>query len=102
MKKNQDKKMSTGKMVTLGAGALALGGAAYYLLGPGGRERQKSAKKWMREARQKIVKKLEQTKNISEALYEDIIDDVVKPYVAKGSATAKEVRVFAQDLKKDW
>jgi hypothetical protein len=102
MKKVKSKGMSKSKMVAVGA---ALGGAAYYFLGPKGKHHQKSAKKWTLDAKKKIEKeitgKLKKAKSMSESLYENIVDEVVEPYVVKG-ATSKEVGAFTNALKKDW
>lgn len=102
MKKVQNKGMSRGKMATLGATVAAVAATGYYFWGPKGKEHQQSAKKWTTDAKKKIVQKLKQGKNISESMYQNIVDDVVKPYAAKGAATAKEVGAFASTLKKDW
>jgi gas vesicle protein len=102
MPKNKQGKMSKGKMLGIGAGAAALGAAAYYFLGPDGKKHQKSAKKWMADVQEKIIKKLENTKEVTEYVYEDIVNDIVKPYMARGVATAKEVEIFTKDLKKNW
>ena len=55
MKKTTKKGMGLGKMVAIGASAVAAGGAAYYLLGPNAKKHQKNAKKWAMEAKNKIV-----------------------------------------------
>lgn len=102
MKKIRNRGMSKKGIAALGVGAAAIGGAAYYFLGPKGEKHQKSAKKWTMDAKKKIAQKLEKAKDMTESIYEDIVDDVVKPYAKKGAATAKEVGVFAETLKKDW
>lgn len=93
--------MSGGSMVALGATAAALAGAAYYLLGPKGKQHQKSAKKWTLDAKKQITAKVKKTKNLSEAAYKKIIDDVAKVYEKKGAAI-KEVKAFTGGLKKEW
>ncbi|HEY4503419.1 MAG TPA: hypothetical protein VJC14_03245 [Candidatus Paceibacterota bacterium] len=100
-KTKKGKSISGGKIMALGASAAALGSAAYYFLGPEGRKHQKSAKKWTVEASKKISGELRKAKNLSESLYSNIIDDVVKPYVSRG-ATATEIAAFTKALKKDW
>ena len=94
--------MSGGTMVALGATAAAIGSAAYYFLGPKGKKHQRSAKQWTKEASTKISQKLKQAKNLSEETYVNIIDGVVKPYVAQGAAVKKEADAFARALKSDW
>ncbi|MES2315620.1 MAG: hypothetical protein V4486_02690 [Patescibacteria group bacterium] len=101
MKKTQSKGMSAGKMVSIGAGAVALGAAAYYFLGPKAKKQKEGAKKWAMDAKKKIVGELKRSKTITKNIYENIVDDVLKPYVEKG-ATSQEVKALATALKKDW
>lgn len=100
--KSQTKKTSnTSKIVSLGAGAIALGAAAYYFLGPKGKKHQDSAKKWTTDAKKKIINEIKRSKVMSKAIYNQIVDSALMPYIEK-SATATEVRALAQALKKDW
>jgi polyhydroxyalkanoate synthesis regulator phasin len=104
MKKTQNKSKGTsgGKIVAIGATAAALAGAAYYFLGPKGRKHQRSAKKWTKEASTKVAQKAKQVKNLTESTYVNIVDGVVKPYIAQGAAVKKEADAFARELKSDW
>ncbi len=102
MKKNNNKGMSGGKMVAVGAAAAALGSAAYYFLGPKGKQHQRSAKKWTKEAASQIAEKAQKAKNLSESVYANIVDGVVMPYVAEGVALKREAQSFTRGLKSDW
>lgn len=100
MKKSNGKK-SLGKIIGLSAGAVALGATAYYFLGPKGKRHQKSAKQWVVEAKKKVIKEIEKGKEMTESIYGKIVDDILRPYVAKG-AIAEEVSALSKALKKDW
>ncbi len=90
-----------GKAAAIGASAIALGATIYYFLGPKAEQHQKSAKKWTVDAKKKIIKEISKSKDITESVYGNIVDNVVKPYISEG-ATAGEVVAFAKALKKDW
>jgi hypothetical protein len=100
--KTNNKGVSKGKVVAVGATVAAVAGAAYYFFGPDGKKHQKAAKDWTRSAKDKIVKEIKRAKVISESVYGDIVDDVVAPYLSKGLAAKDEVQAFAAALKKDW
>lgn len=108
MKKTEKKgivsaiKKNPGKAAAISVGTVALGAAAYYFLGPKGKENRKSAAKWMDNAKKKVVQKIEVAKEITEDTYKNIVDDVIAPYIKKGTLEAKEIQAFAQSLKRDW
>jgi hypothetical protein len=95
------KKTSLGKSMAMRASALAIGATAYYFLGPESKKHQESAKKWTMEAKRKLIKEIEKGKEMTEAMYGDVVDNIVKPYIT-GGATAVEVSAFAKALKQDW
>ncbi len=102
MKKSKGKGgMSGGAVAAIGASAVALGATAYYFLGPKAKAHQKKAKKWTLDAKKKIIEEIQEGRDITEAVYGKIVDNVVEPYMKK-SADAAEVMKFAQALKKDW
>lgn len=89
-----------GKVATLGA--MALGAtAAYYFLGPKGKKHQASAKKWGGEVKKKIAKEIEKQKELTQSVYEKIIDKALESSKIK-DATSAEVISFAKALKQDW
>jgi gas vesicle protein len=79
--KKAKKKMSTGKKVAIGATVAAVGAAAYYFLGPKGKQNQKKAKDWA----------VKMEKNI---------ESKVKPMIKKGKKTLKVVKKEVSDMKK--
>jgi polyhydroxyalkanoate synthesis regulator phasin len=106
MQKIQNKrtngKMSGKTMAVVGASTLALGAAAYLLLGPNGKDNQKKLNKWMLTAKKEVVKKIKSAKDMSETAYEKIVDNVVTPYMKNVKINGKEAKDFATDLKKQW
>ena len=76
MKKNTIKNKNGGarKMAALGAGAAALGGAAYYFFGPNGKQHQTKAKKWALDMEKTIVREVKRGKKISDTIYETIME----------------------------
>ena len=94
--------MSAGKVAAVGAGVAALGAAAYYFLGPNGKKNQKAMKGWMMEAKTKIVKNIEKAKQMTEPMYKMMIDEVVAPYMKKNAGNVKEIKAFADSVKKQW
>lgn len=94
--------VSVGKVVAIGAGVAALGATAYYFLGPNGKKNQKATKDWMIEAKKKIIEKVEKTKEMTQEVYDIVIDQVVDPYIKKNAGSVKEIKAFADTVKKQW
>lgn len=95
-------KMTAGKIVAVGAGVAALSATAYYFLGPNGKKNQKKAKAWMVGMEKDIEKKAKAVKDMSESVYHKIVDDTIKPYMAKNIPDTKEIKAYAMMLKKEW
>lgn len=91
-----------GKSVAIGAGAVALGAAAYYFLGPKGKQHRAKAKEWTADAQKAVVRRMSKARELTEASYRNLVDEIISPYVNKGAAGAAEARAFAQAMKRDW
>lgn len=104
MKKETSKKdgMSTGKVVAIGASVVALATASYYLFGPNGKSNRKELKGWMIKMKGEIVDKLEDAQDVTEDVYNKIVDTVASAYLKGGKAGAEEVSSFVNTLKKQW
>ncbi|MCF7833922.1 MAG: hypothetical protein K9L98_03620 [Candidatus Pacebacteria bacterium] len=103
MKKTTNKKSSdtsTGNLVALGAGVVALATAGYFLLGPDGKKNIKKIKGWTLKAKGEVLEKIEKAKEISEPTYYKIVDTVMKKYLS--AENKKEAEMLAKDLKKHW
>lgn len=98
MKKDTKKKgISTGSVVAIGAGVAALAAASYYFFGPEGQKHRKTAKGWMLKMKAEVVEKMEKAKEMSQSVYDYIVDSVVKKYVKN-----PEVGMMVDMLKKQW
>lgn len=102
MKNKNKTSISTEKMVALGAGAVALAATSYYLFGPEGKQHRKQAKGWMIKAKGEIIEKLEEAKEISEPIYQGIVDSVVANYTNKSTVATEELKEFGDRLKGQW
>ncbi len=90
------------KIAVVGASIAALAGAAYFFLGPKGKQHQKQAKSWAIKMKGDVVEKLEQAKEISETNYQEIIDSIAARYTKEKRAGSAEIKALANDLKRHW
>lgn len=101
-KKTTSKGSGAAKVAVIGASIAGLAAAAYFFLGPKGKQNQKHAKAWAIKMKGDVVEKLEMAKEISEPVYKEIIDSVAAEYVKGKKASDAEIKSLAQDLKKHW
>ena len=99
MKKNT---FSTQNLAALGAGAIALAISTYYFFGPFGKIHRKKAAGWMIKMKGEIIEKVEETGEITEEIYRNIVDSVLATYVAAGKIARPELTTFADNLKSQW
>ena len=99
-KKNESS--STGTVVAVGAGVVALAAASYFFFGPEGKKNRNSLKGWMVKMKGEIIEKMEDAKDMSEAAYEKIVDTVAAKYAKAGKISEAEIRLFAGILKQQW
>lgn len=85
--------MSAGKLLAAEAGLAAVGGAAYYLLGPNAKKHQKKAGLFMRKAQKEVKKDLQKAKVLATPTYKKY-----SPVVKK--SVKKAVRIVKKDIKK--
>lgn len=102
MKQNKSGKMSTGKVVAMSAGIVALATAAYYFFGPEGKKNQKKMKSWMIKMKGDIVEKIEDATEISESVYNEIVESVAQQYAKTTKAAPTEIASYVALLKKQW
>ncbi len=98
----QKKGMSTGNVVALGATVAALAAATYYFFGPEGKKNRTTAKGWMIKMKGEIVDKLEDAKEVTEAVYHKIVDTVAQKYMKGSKMAGPEVEAFVTMLKRQW
>lgn len=89
-------------LAVLGASLAGLATTAYFFLGPKGQKNQKHAKAWAIKMKEDVVEKLEKAKEISEPVYNEIIDSVAKEYEKNKKAGHGEIGSIVEDLKKHW
>lgn len=89
------------KLFVLGASLAGLA-AAYFFLGPKRKKNLEETKSWAIKMKGDVVEKLEQAREISKAVYNEIIDSVATQYEKKLESSPEEIRALAQDLKKHW
>ena len=103
-KKKTKKGLTAAQKVGIGVGltaatVTAVGG--YFLYGSkNAKKNRKTVKSWMLKAKAEVLEGLEKAKKLSEDEYQELVDRVVKRYAK--SATAKEAKEYAQELKKHW
>lgn len=101
-KQSSKKGMSTETAVGIGAGVAALGAAAYLLFGPNGKKNQKALRGWTIKMKGEIIEKLEQVKEITEPVYQDIVSKVEAKYAKLKNIKPEELAEIVGDIKKQW
>ncbi|MDB5254049.1 MAG: Transrane(S)protein [Parcubacteria group bacterium] len=91
-----------GSMVAMGAGLAALAAGAYFFFGPDGKKHQKKMKGWMVRMKGEILEKLEDAQEVTQPIYNDIVDTVAKAQAVAGNIPKAEVLALAEDLKRQW
>lgn len=103
MKKKITKKSSdTIKLAAIGAGLAGLAATAYFFLGPKGKKHQKHFKSWAIKMKGDVIEKLETARELSEPVYNKIIDSVATKYEKSSKASQKEINELAKNLKEHW
>ncbi len=98
----KDSGISAGKVAALGAGVAALAAASYYFFGPEGKKNRDNLKSWMIKMKGEVIEKMESAKEVSEEVYNKIVDTVANKYAKAGKISEKEIIAFAQSLKSQW
>ncbi|MDP1620092.1 MAG: hypothetical protein Q8L11_03495 [Candidatus Moranbacteria bacterium] len=96
------KKTKVVKLAVIGASLAGLAATAYFFFGPKGKKHQKQAKAWAIKMKGEVVEKLEMAREITEPVYQEIIDTVAKEYKQGKKASQIEIDELAADLKKHW
>ncbi len=102
MKQTAKKSGGMGKGVAVGAGVLALGAAAYLFFGPNGKQNRQKARSWMLGMKSKVVEQLESLEEVTEPIYNKIVDTVAATYGAAQSIDKSELKEYVKMLKDQW
>ncbi|MEN9405566.1 MAG: hypothetical protein RLY47_525 [Candidatus Parcubacteria bacterium] len=98
----QKKSSGAGVAVAVGASAAALGAAAYYLFGPQGKQHRVKAQGWMIKMKGEVIERLEDLKEVSEPVYNQVVEAVATKYAKESKTSKKDILALAADLKKGW
>lgn len=101
-KKKVEKKSETLKYAAIGVSLASLAAGAYFFFGPKGKKHQQHAKAWVIKMKGDIVEKLESAKDVTEPVYNAIIDTVAAQYKKKIKNGQEDIVEIVNDLKKQW
>jgi hypothetical protein len=90
------------KLAVVGASLAGLAATAYFFFGPKGKKHRTHAKAWAIKMKGDVVEKMEAAREITEPVYQGIIDAVAKEYKKGRKASQPEIDALAVDLKKHW
>ncbi len=101
-KGNRNSNDNKQESIIMGAGLAALAAGAYFFLGPQGKKHQKNMKGWMVRMKGEVLEKIEDAKEITEPMYNEIVDTVAKANQVAGKIPQAEIAALAMDLKRQW
>lgn len=100
--KKTEETSETLKYAAIGVSLASLAAGAYFFFGPKGKNNQKHAKAWVIKMKGDIVEKLESAKEVTEPIYNTIIDTVAANYKKKIKNGQEDIVEIVDDLKKQW
>lgn len=98
----QTKTTGVGAKLAVGASIAAVSAAAYLLFGPNGKKNRKIIKGWSVKMKGEIIEKLEEAKDITEPVYQKIVDQVYSKYAKLKNIDKAELEEVILDIKKHW
>jgi len=102
MAKKQTKGVSAKQVIGVGVGVAALSAAAYLLFGPNGKKNRKAIKGWAVKMKGEIIEKFEEAKELTEPVYNEIIDKVQQKYSKIQNIDKEELQATIAEIKKNW
>ncbi|MFZ1626798.1 MAG: hypothetical protein WAT81_03285 [Candidatus Moraniibacteriota bacterium] len=96
------KKSNAALLGVIGASLAGVAAGVYFFFGPKGKVHQRHAKTWVVKMKAEVIEKLELAQEITEPVYQEIIDTVAKEYTKAKRAGHAEIESVAKDLKKHW
>jgi DNA-directed RNA polymerase subunit F len=99
-----NKKIATGVAVGAGiAAAVAAVAGAYFLYGAkDAAKNRKKVKAWSLKAKGEILEKLEKLSDVSEEVYNKIVDEVSEKYKKVKNIDQEDIEKFGKELKSHW
>lgn len=94
--------MSIGKKIAIGAGVVALGTGAFYLLGPNAKTHQKKAVALLAKMKKELAGEIKKAEKVSMPIYNKAIDKISKNYAKQYKLHEKDIKGFAKKLKGEW
>jgi len=93
----------TEKMIGAGVGVAALAALGTYLLyGARGEKNRQAVAGWMLKLKGEVLEKAEEIKNLNEAEYYKIVDEISGRYARLGKVGAEELKHLTSELKAAW
>jgi gas vesicle protein len=86
----------------IGAAVVAAGVAAYFLTGERGKENRKKIADWAQTAKDEVLDKVNQLKELNQDIYNKIIDSVAARYEILKHVEKGELESLVRDLKGRW
>lgn len=102
MVKKQAKGIGAKQVIGVGVGVAALSAAAYLLFGPNGKKNRKAVKGWAIKMKGEIIEKFEEAKELTEPVYNEIIDKVQEKYSKLQNIDKNELQSAITEMKKNW
>lgn len=102
MNKSDSNGPSKAGLVVAGVAIAGLAATAYFFFGPDGKKHQKHAKAWAIKMKGEIIEKLEAAREVTEPIYNNIIDSVATEYAGAKKADKAQIDELVADLKKHW
>ena len=94
--------IDTKDMAAVGGALAAIAAGAYFFFGPDGKKHQKKMRGWMVSMKGEVLQRLEEARDVSEPIYQEIVDSVAKAHSVAGKIPKEEIMSLAMDLKKQW
>lgn len=94
------KKVAAAGVAGVGVAALSVG--AYLMFGPDAKKNRKLVRGWAVKMKGEIIEKLENAKEVTEPVYQQVVDQVSKKYTALKNIDQAELMATVNDIKKQW
>ena len=105
-KSKKKKELSPSQKFEIGVGLTAAAVAAagaYFLYGSKDAEKnRKAVKSWALKAKADVLEKLEDTKKMTRAEYQEVVHAAAAAYAGAKNATKKDLKAFTEEMMEHW